>query len=527
MFAVDPTLEVAREAAEWGADLLVVHHPLFLTPGPRVAADHARRAAPSHTLTAGRLRAADRPHQRRPGRRRRLGGDGARRSGSPTSRPSCRRRRAARQARRLRAGRRADAVRDGLADAGRGRLGDYDSCIVLDRAGEGRFRPLDGASPDDRRGRRRSRWSTRCGSRRCCRAVAVGGGARRCWPRTPTRSRRTTWCELADPGLGGHRHRPDRHGRRRRRSSSSPTRVAQALPATAHGVRVAGDPQRVVRRVAVCGGAGDFLLDDRAPAATPTSTSPATCGTTGRPSSSSTTGPPWSTSRTGRPSGPGCRWWRRGCAEALGDTVETRVSTTVHRPLDSSASEAAGEPLKADPPAQLQLLDVAGARRPGRPAAAPAQPPARAGRDRARWRPSAPSSTDQARDARIVVDDLTVEQTKADADVEQVKTRRDARPRPDGPGADHQPQGPRADAARARVARAPDHHARGRRARGDGEARGGAAAARRASASAPTDIDARLAELVAARDEKPVEIDRELDEVVAARGPRGRACPRT
>ena len=32
MFAVDPTLEVAREAAEWGADLLVVHHPLFLKP---------------------------------------------------------------------------------------------------------------------------------------------------------------------------------------------------------------------------------------------------------------------------------------------------------------------------------------------------------------------------------------------------------------------------------------------------------------------------------------------------------------
>src|SRR3546814_16727256 len=27
------------------------------------------------------------------------------------------------------------------------------------------------------------------------------------------------------------------------------------------GVRVSGDPERVVRRVAVCGGAGDFLLD--------------------------------------------------------------------------------------------------------------------------------------------------------------------------------------------------------------------------------------------------------------------------
>ena len=40
--------------------------------------------------------------------------------------------------------------------------------------------------------------------------------------------------------------------------------VAAALPETAHGVRVAGDPDRVVRRVAVCGGAGDFLLDQMA-----------------------------------------------------------------------------------------------------------------------------------------------------------------------------------------------------------------------------------------------------------------------
>jgi putative NIF3 family GTP cyclohydrolase 1 type 2 len=37
--------------------------------------------------------------------------------------------------------------------------------------------------------------------------------------------------------------------------------VSAALPETAVGSRVAGDPDRVVRRVAVCGGAGDFLLD--------------------------------------------------------------------------------------------------------------------------------------------------------------------------------------------------------------------------------------------------------------------------
>lgn len=40
--------------------------------------------------------------------------------------------------------------------------------------------------------------------------------------------------------------------------------VAAALPATAHGVRVAGDPQRTVRTVAVCGGAGDAFLSDAA-----------------------------------------------------------------------------------------------------------------------------------------------------------------------------------------------------------------------------------------------------------------------
>ncbi|HWU33194.1 MAG TPA: Nif3-like dinuclear metal center hexameric protein, partial [Marmoricola sp.] len=34
----------------------------------------------------------------------------------------------------------------------------------------------------------------------------------------------------------------------------------EALPSTAHGVRVAGDPEQAVQKVALCGGAGDFLL---------------------------------------------------------------------------------------------------------------------------------------------------------------------------------------------------------------------------------------------------------------------------
>lgn len=39
-------------------------------------------------------------------------------------------------------------------------------------------------------------------------------------------------------------------------------RLADAVPPTAHGVRVAGDPDALVRRVAVCGGAGDSLFDE-------------------------------------------------------------------------------------------------------------------------------------------------------------------------------------------------------------------------------------------------------------------------
>lgn len=38
--------------------------------------------------------------------------------------------------------------------------------------------------------------------------------------------------------------------------------VASALPATAHGVRVAGDPDRLVATVAVGSGSGDHLLDE-------------------------------------------------------------------------------------------------------------------------------------------------------------------------------------------------------------------------------------------------------------------------
>ena len=53
LLAVDPAPEVAAEAAEFGADLLVVHHPLFLTPVHGVAAT-TPKGRTLHTLTPGR-----------------------------------------------------------------------------------------------------------------------------------------------------------------------------------------------------------------------------------------------------------------------------------------------------------------------------------------------------------------------------------------------------------------------------------------------------------------------------------------
>ncbi|GEK81497.1 Nif3-like dinuclear metal center hexameric protein [Agrococcus baldri] len=41
-------------------------------------------------------------------------------------------------------------------------------------------------------------------------------------------------------------------------------RLAALVPAVAGGLRAAGDPQRQVRRVAICGGAGDSLLSEQA-----------------------------------------------------------------------------------------------------------------------------------------------------------------------------------------------------------------------------------------------------------------------
>ena len=257
MFAVDPTLEVAREAAQCGADLLVVHHPLFLTPVHGVAATtpkgrtlHTLQQAGCALLTAhtnadqavggvseamaAALGLADvEPLLPAPA--------------TPSDKLVV-----------FVPGGSADGVRAALAEAGAGRIGDYDQASFTS-SGEGRFRPLAGAAPAiGEVGRPEVVAEERVEvvlPRRLRSAVVAAMLAAH-----PYEEPAYDVVELADPGRS-----TTGTGRI---GSVEPTSlrdfaatVAAALPATAHGVRVAGDPDRVVRRVALCGGAGDFLLE--------------------------------------------------------------------------------------------------------------------------------------------------------------------------------------------------------------------------------------------------------------------------
>ena len=150
LFAVDPAPAVAQEAVDWGADMLIVHHPLFLKGIHGVAA----------TTPKGR-------------------------TFTTLSRSGCAL---------FTAHTNADQAVDGVSQA------------LADGLGLTDQRPLVPAEDP-----------------------ATGTG------RVGT---------VAPTTLGGFA-----------------AAVAEVLPRTAHGVRVAGDPERPVRTVALCGGAGDFLLD--------------------------------------------------------------------------------------------------------------------------------------------------------------------------------------------------------------------------------------------------------------------------
>ena len=153
----------------------------------------------------------------------------------------------------------AERLRAVLADAGAGRIGDYDNAS-FSTPGTGRFRPLDGANPTiGEVGRIEAVAEERIEvvlPRRLRSAVVAAMLAAH-----PYETPAYDVVELADPGL----------------SETGTGRIGTVAPTTLRRVRrdgrggaaadratayaSAGDPDRAVRRVALCGGAGDFLLD--------------------------------------------------------------------------------------------------------------------------------------------------------------------------------------------------------------------------------------------------------------------------
>jgi dinuclear metal center YbgI/SA1388 family protein len=257
LFAVDPTLAVVDEAVERGVDLLVTHHPLLLRPVSSVAATTPKGRV-VHRLVANRVAlhvchtnadSAD------PGVSDAMAaalGLGGVRPLDPDPEPA--------MDKLVTFVPHADtgSVVDALAEAGAGAIGDYDRCAWT-ASGVGTFRPGPGANPT---------------------IGAVGDIEEVPESRVEMvlpRSRRDavlTALRLSHPyeepafDLYETAGLPSSRGTGRVGVLPEPTTlqqfaqdVAWALPATAGGVRVAGDPDRRVRTVALCGGAGDSFLD--------------------------------------------------------------------------------------------------------------------------------------------------------------------------------------------------------------------------------------------------------------------------
>jgi dinuclear metal center YbgI/SA1388 family protein len=255
LFAVDPVQAVVQEALAGSYDLLVTHHPLYLRGTTSVAADDPKGRV-VHALVrggAGLFVAHTNADRARPGVSDALAALFDLQDTEPLEPVP-------EQLDKLVVFVPLDAVervRDAVLAAGAGRLGSYDSC-TWSTTGTGTFRPLPGASP----------------------AIGEVGAFEqveeaRLETVLPRRLRRTVVAAV----LQAHPYQtpaydvlpladlPSGLGLGRVGQLPAPLALgdlvataADVLPPTAWGVRGAGDPARLVRRLAVCGGAGDSAL---------------------------------------------------------------------------------------------------------------------------------------------------------------------------------------------------------------------------------------------------------------------------
>ncbi|CAN5594798.1 Nif3-like dinuclear metal center hexameric protein [soil metagenome] len=261
LLAVDPVAAVVEEAVDWGADLLITHHPLLLravhgvaatTPKGRVLHRLLTSSPPygvalhvAHTnadsadpgVSDALARVLD-LHELRPL-------DPA--PADPLDKlvtfvPQ----------------EDAERLLDALAAAGAGAIGDYSRCAWTTE-GTGTFLPGVGARPAigavgqvEQVAETRLEMVLPRGRR-----SAVVDALRSAHPYEEPAYDVTELASVpAGRGTGrvGELAQPEP-------LSAFVERAARALPATAAGLRAAGDPEAQVRTVAVCGGAGDSLLD--------------------------------------------------------------------------------------------------------------------------------------------------------------------------------------------------------------------------------------------------------------------------
>ena len=263
LLAVDPVAPVVRDAVDGGFDLLLTHHPLYLRGTTSVAATSPKGKV-VHALVRGGCAlhvAHTNADVADPGVSDAL----ADRFGLRDLRPL-----------QASAGEAldklvvfvpvedAERVLDAVTAAGAGSIGDYERC-AWSTTGTGTFRPRAGATPS--RG-------------------AIGQVERVAEARLEVVLPRDRRAEVVRAMRAAHPYEEPAHDVLELAAPASPRglgrvgelphpttlgelteRAAEVLPPTAWGVRCAGDLDRVVRTLAVCGGSGDSLLREAGRAA--------------------------------------------------------------------------------------------------------------------------------------------------------------------------------------------------------------------------------------------------------------------
>lgn len=256
LFAVDPTDAVVDEALAWGAQALVVHHPLLLRGVDTVGA-HTPKGAVVHRLIRGGcalFTAHTNADSADPGVSDALAqAIGLTVTGPLEAEPQPRLDKWVVMVPR----KDADAVQAALFAAGAGQIGDYRECSWR-VAGTGQFRPVAGANPTlGEIGRVETVAEDRLEVvAPAALRTAILGALRSAHPyEEPAFDVLELAAIPSSRGLGRVGELPRAQTLREFTAS-----VSAGLPQTAWGVRSAGDPETRITTVAVCGGAGDSML---------------------------------------------------------------------------------------------------------------------------------------------------------------------------------------------------------------------------------------------------------------------------